>query len=1741
VVYVPRVNGIARVGFERGTLDRASVAWSPDDGKCYQENVPRIVKNRIPILNASPRLFYTFPDTEAYLGYAQNLPVGCTTWCTGAGGRLTQFKIDYPEFDEINLGQSFEGRDLFAYRLTQNGWVGDPWATKHFWVYCVVHGNEVDGLNGVFKAMEILARNGAFQAFRDEWSILFVPFFNPDGWCIKQRNLMQVGPNGNTVNLNRQADWFWAEYVEESSESKGAAPWSSPEATAMIGLYNQIIAAGGSVGVVLDMHATEGGGGARYMTRDRLLQHITETQGVSTSIPNGYLTLRLDYYIRQFSRAHAIKRFVEQGSPDLFMRLIRSRYEPKLHSYFSSKGCFSTVVEEAKVSTSPVGTVSYQSACNFRLDHILSVAICCTAANWSYDDALLIEKGTTNLLSNASFEQWQGASSVGLSTQYSDTFTTPNSNWSMSGFTQSGNLTTVPATDAYAELSIIPLSIEQKVQCSISLDGAGAIVEFYIAARSYINPDTQVFTTGYRIRFEHATLNWTLERVNAGVVTVLATLASTTYTRPTTNYRVVYFRTRYANPVELYAVMNGRVIFDTSDATPSKIVDENYASFGARGNTTQLKIDSFSLQTEAKEERPGWYNAVRGSISRSTVREGEKFFDDLGEGLKFTAAVDAMLSQGSEFCAGVLTNLLEDGSSVGVVTSYDSFYFMSKLEYKTTDAIPPGFFVHPNPVGAAIFGQGSTTTMMVVGGGSANFTGASSDHTSVIISSTGAYVQTYLGALTGMPTLMHMGFCENTFKFLDLIVDGTWRGYMFGGMDAAGAYQKSILIYDFATVTTSAQELPKALIGCVAVYNRNDDCCYIFGGMSSGGPVTDIYKYDCALDVLTDLTATVALPVAVAYTAATIRMGTGLVGDERIYIFGGEEASGDMSSAIYSFDPVLLTIVAESFTQNVSDAEGDDSEGGGAWDKKIGRWNAVTKLNSYDDYGIGVLIGGRQDTNAGALLDTIYTVNFIDRTINLFRSSEYGYVRYSTAYSLKFETVTSLTVDLMTDLGPGWSDPNSNWIVASNYASSSIVGGPAICLAVPAYINQRVTLNMFANPTPDYVSLILRGTWIGAALQSGYELVYHFATKTWHIKRYNAGVATTIYSYDVTGSPSRQIVAATKTVMFRAMFRDPVEFYAYVISSTTTYTLFSTAATFDYDPDRITDVGLVAFAGKSATGAVGVDNFLLEVGGHNEERFTCSAHAKSDSLNVSGYYRFSLMPGSAIDSVWCTRYCSQYYLVPPSVDYYWARGRADLRNGLSDKREDQIRIFHRTHKELQTNYFDGLHLAKGTLIPSSYHMEGLTRADEEFTFADVLNPNCFQISFNFVPTFYFNDLDDADLELFRISIDANNYILCSAISTSGHARWIREYYQNSIDGQHDPIIRLIKVRGGATVASMDMVCYFGAATMADNDPVNEACEDQLKFTVTNHAGLFEFRVNHWGSEGIKMDNADLTPFASQAASVKYSGVGYFTEPKILDVVQDASGRQLPARRKGVVERLQGKRRHALLSGDRDPTNGVVAGQPYYQNAGMTFGLYDNFTRVDAASLGSKWLEDTSYYGWRIVSNQAMVSASLGYHRGYANMAFPPRHADIRIVSNFIIFGNTAYFGLRSRFGCPLDVLNATMRPKSYNADVFGYEVLIEQVTASSALLGLYRHHRTHVVLLDSAALSSFTQGESLEMTFDLQGTSLTAAITGRASVSATDDIHRRPRNTGIVGHGDSADYAIVKDFAVYANFDNVGE
>jgi hypothetical protein len=1735
MAYVPRTDGVARIGFELGEMARTSIALSPDTGKAVRANVPRIAGNRIAVLDADPRLYYSFDLAEAYMGYADGKPTGCTTWCTGAGGRLETFEAAFPEFTRVTIGASNDGEDLYAYRLLPPGLVGDPRSGKHFVVCNVVHGNETDGLNGAFKAMEILARHGDFASFRQEWTVLFIPFLNPDGWSVgaapdgPTRNLTEVGPNGNTINLNRQGDWFWSEYIESGYESKGSAPWSSAEGTALYAEYLACLAAGGSWGVFLDMHATEGGGGARYLTRDRLYQHSTGLPGAGASVPDSYLTVGLDYRVWLLGRAFTSLRYRAGEGPDLWMRLIRSRFSPKLHSYFSSQGVFSLVIEEAKVESAPTGTVSYKSACDMRLDYILATALCCTPSRWSFEDAVLVEKGTTNLLNNASFEQWQDDGSVSLGDQMTDGFGTANNDWWIEGLNwtpANSYVNSAGGARGFAQLRASPYSNEQRVEADIRLVLTGAVVDAYLAARATFDAATDNVADGYKLQYNGAGDTWDLVRVVGGVETVIDSIAATVTTRPTTTYKHYYLRVRYTNPVELYAVYTGSspdtVLFDTADSNAAKITAAGNVGFGGLGNSTELRFDNFTLQSVKKEERPGWFKPVRGAVSRCTVHEGEKFFEDNGEALKLTSYVDANLTQGAEFCAAALCEVGSDDSGVGVVTSYDAFFYMPPTEYDTGDLIAAGFLPHPTPVGAAVFGQGTSNVLFVLGGGTATDTGAA-DGWSVISADADNPTSTYYGSLTGMPNLMHAAYCDNTLQFADLIVTSAWRGYLFGGINDLGTIQDTVLIFDGASITTSAQVLTTPVKGAASVYCRANDCCYTFGGMGGAGPVTEIHKYDCAGDTITDLTGTVALPKALAYLAAAYCPGDGL-----IYLFGGQEASGDMSSTIYAFDPVGQTIEEVTFVQNADDEESEEGSAGD-WATKIGRWCAVTRMNSYDDYGTILLIGGRADTTAGDLQETIYVATPIDRTIGLFRSSEYGYVRYSTSYSLKFATqVSEDFADALVD----WSDPGSDWTIGGGVGTSSAGGGPLICDTPCDYLNERVYVNVSTTGAIVSFSVFLRADFSGTAIQNGYELVYTAADTSWRIKRWVGGAASTLFTYDASASAARRLDATSKQVLFRVMLRDPVELYAYIVSAGVTYTLFSASTSYDYNAARVNQIGLAAVAATSAVGNAVVDNFLLEDGAHNEERFTCSAHVKADALNVSGYYRFSLMPSSYIDGIWTTRYCSQYYLTPPAVAYYWARGRADLRNGLGRYREDQIRIFHRTYKDEQANYYDGFHLAKGTLIPTSYHPEGLTRADETFTFADVLNPNCFRLRFRFMPTFCFSDLD-SDLEIARVSVDGANYLSLTAIAQTGLDRWCREYYQNSIDGPHDPVLRIAKVFGGVEVASAELKCYFGAATACDNDPVNEACEDVLEVTLTHAQGIFGIELNRSGSVGSKTDATHLLPFSSNSASVIYNGVGYYGEPELLDTWQYASGRQLPVRRKGLVDRIRPRLRHAYLSGDRDPTGGVVSTQVYSQNAGMTFGAYDDFTRGDSSSLGVKWLEDVNYYGWRITSNKALAGSS----HSYAQVAFPPRHADTNIRITAELSVTDSYVGIRARFGSVM----SGGRPLTSGMPIFGYEFRVTMTGLNLATAAIYRYHKTDQATLNTYGPFAWTDGASHVIEFNLDAGVLSASVLGIFTIFAWDDIHIRPRNLGITGLSAGGGYARLTDFTVTANFDNAGE
>ncbi len=384
-------DGKKTIPIGEGVLTRASQAFSPETGQGVRDNVPRVQTDRIPFNTWTPQVYFTFPGTETRMEY--------DTTTNNLLLRQIAFEAAFPEFTKIVLGTSFQGRQILGYRL-------GPVTGKHFVVTCAVHGNEIDGVNGAFKAMELLAREARFGPFRSEWTIFFVPAMNPDGWKLGTRNLANLGPNGLTVNLNRNWDWFWDEYVETDFESKGSAPESEAETQALLN-YFRTGNGGGPVnfGFFMDIHANQGTG-ARYQSRDRIFRGITNASYSGAVIPTDRLTWHLDWYIRQTMQVLTRERALNFGGPDLFIRYLRSRFRPHMHAYFSSQGLYSMAIEELKVDSAN-GFETFASAANYRLDYILTAAALSTSSFWQFEDGVLLEKGGTNLLSNAEWEQWQ--------------------------------------------------------------------------------------------------------------------------------------------------------------------------------------------------------------------------------------------------------------------------------------------------------------------------------------------------------------------------------------------------------------------------------------------------------------------------------------------------------------------------------------------------------------------------------------------------------------------------------------------------------------------------------------------------------------------------------------------------------------------------------------------------------------------------------------------------------------------------------------------------------------------------------------------------------------------------------------------------------------------------------------------------------------------------------------------------------------------------------------------------------------------------------------------------------------------------------------------------------------------------------------------------------------------------------------------------------------------------------------
>ncbi len=392
--------GVKEIGLGEGTMSRASGAHVPETGALVTDNVPRVVSERIPRNIWVPKVYDTLSGlTEMFYdasGGANNLIA-----------REATFQSEYPEFTKVEIGTSFQSRPINAYRL-------GPVSRKHFVVIMGGHGNEIDGVEGTFRAFELLAREPEFQDFRDEWTLFLVTALNPDGWFASTRNTAEVGPNGNTINLNRNFDWFWDEYVETSSESKGSAAESTSEATAILDYWRGTgpFAAQGPVtfGFLMDQHANQGVG-KRYQSRDRVWRNTTQDPSSSKSgelLPGSYLSVYLDFYTWRAAQAVSkVRADAASGTFDYAISYRRSRFRPHLHSYFSSQGVPSIATEEVKVADAFNNLETFSSAANFRLDYTIAAAAMVTSTNWEWKDGLLVENAAANLLKNSHFEQWQ--------------------------------------------------------------------------------------------------------------------------------------------------------------------------------------------------------------------------------------------------------------------------------------------------------------------------------------------------------------------------------------------------------------------------------------------------------------------------------------------------------------------------------------------------------------------------------------------------------------------------------------------------------------------------------------------------------------------------------------------------------------------------------------------------------------------------------------------------------------------------------------------------------------------------------------------------------------------------------------------------------------------------------------------------------------------------------------------------------------------------------------------------------------------------------------------------------------------------------------------------------------------------------------------------------------------------------------------------------------------------------------
>jgi hypothetical protein len=346
--------------------------------------------------------------------------------------------------------------------------------------------------------------------------------------------------------------------------------------------------------------------------------------------------------------------------------------------------------------------------------------------------------------------------------------------------------------------------------------------------------------------------------------------------------------------------------------------------------------------------------------------------------------------------------------------------------------------------------------------------------------------------------------------------------------------------------------------------------------------------------------------------------------------------------------------------------------------------------------------------------------------------------------------------------------------------------------------------------------------------------------------------------------------------------------------------------------------------------------------------WSMKAATVDDNSQSAVYVRLNNAPGDDVAGTLTTRRVRTYYMHPPQ--WWWREGCSiNLEMATPLVTENELRLYIRGYRQGQSFLADAPMVQINTLWPSSWSPIGTTRAIEEATWTNTLDPRWFRVCLDWLPGSIFTTLSE-DTKLATIGDTAGYRFELWAINPTDQQR---EYNRSNVVGTAEPILRLIRIAGEIPDENIDIPCYWGGAL---RDIAMGRFDSPIQIEIWNHLDYGTGLVvrNGWAEGWNKFSTKDLPSGWPTIGDIVLHAGGWWGEPQMEDM--DTTWHN-----KCIHEDFpQG----ALLIGDRDPTSGQIS----YKG---TFRYTDTFTRSNSTNLGDNWnmIQQTGN-GWNVHSNQA---------------------------------------------------------------------------------------------------------------------------------------------------------------------------